>query len=827
MLKQAISQVFLWPIILIALYSAPSESSENLIQYERILRLQDNERLVYTDALLAYKIEEKLFLDIKDLVRSVGFELRTEKSSFSFEWEQKESFYEMNFLECFFKSEGRVESFSCDGVLFDGTEHFVEASILEDFLNVKVEHLQRDSVLLISSDHELPKLRIAKLEQMGSAKTGRGVFIPDEEKEPEYRWLDGGSYYQELDYIYKTNRNQSSKEFRHFESLDAEFLNMQLKGNLSGTDKRLDEKWLSLSRESNLEGGIQGTGITSMSLGNFYFPKDRLLPSVDKATGAIVSNESLHKSSGYTFQDFVGELKPGWIVELYQNNILIDRQSSSQDNRYRFEQVPLQYGSNRFVLIFYGPNGQQESIERNFFIDSKLPKAKGIVFTAAAGEVNKKDSHYVNARIPFSSFSGASVTRVRSDEHEILQGNLYTTIWDSFINVYGAQDEQEGGAYGGSLVRRFKRATFRGEYFRWNDFSADKRGPSALEDELNFNIGFSFLPRTYHLLDYSRQGIQNSYSDSWRYRVSHNYKRLFLNNEIRSFGDWQRYSSLLRYRLGLWQVIGEVVGTTLDGINFYQAGLRYQESQKQNLSLIMTDLLKSGMKTIDLSYERIFKKFRGSLSLQTDGSQDHRFSVGFSSSIFADSKSSHIGVRSRIINEIGDVLVKANLKKADGSPGDPVSGVCVNTLALKEKICTDENGFARLESLPATYPIDLTLDLERTANFYLYLEKKKIRYYLRSGKTAHLQVLLETRGEVEGFVEIKDVSQQNISLKLSSNDDNIPKTVYPDRDGYFYFKEVRPGEHKIEVFKDNQRVDSKEVLMPPEGDFIGPINFKL
>lgn len=166
-------------------------------------------------------------------------------------------------------------------------------------------------------------------------------------------------------------------------------------------------------------------------------------------------------------------------------------------------------------------------------------------------------------------------------------------------------------------------------------------------------------------------------------------------------------------------------------------------------------------------------------------------------------------------------------KEKDGSPGESVAGVCINTLALKEKICTDENGTARLESLPATYPVDLTVDLSKTANFYLYLDKNKFRYYLRSGKTAHLQILLETRGEVEGFVEAKDLNKQNISLKFKSKNGKIEKDVFPDRDGYFYIKEVKPGDHVLEVYNDDEFIDKKEFSMPEEGDFIGPLNFKI
>src|SRR3546814_18132484 len=56
---------------------------------------------------------------------------------------------------------------------------------------------------------------------------------------------------------------------------------------------------------------------------------------------------------------FRGDLPAGWDAELYRNGQLLAFTSPNGDGRYEFIAVPLQYGSNRFEIVLYGPQGQK------------------------------------------------------------------------------------------------------------------------------------------------------------------------------------------------------------------------------------------------------------------------------------------------------------------------------------------------------------------------------------------------------------------------------------------------------------------------------------
>ncbi len=73
----------------------------------------------------------------------------------------------------------------------------------------------------------------------------------------------------------------------------------------------------------------------------------------------------------YTLTD---RTDPGWIVELYVNNVLVDYVKADASGFFKFE-IPLVYGNSMVMLKFYGPWGEERSREQNIIIPfSFLPK---------------------------------------------------------------------------------------------------------------------------------------------------------------------------------------------------------------------------------------------------------------------------------------------------------------------------------------------------------------------------------------------------------------------------------------------------------------------
>ncbi|MBI1328091.1 MAG: hypothetical protein GC136_10680 [Alphaproteobacteria bacterium] len=63
---------------------------------------------------------------------------------------------------------------------------------------------------------------------------------------------------------------------------------------------------------------------------------------------------------------------PGYEVELYRNQELIDTGVVGADGLYRYEGLDLFYGENDIELIFYGPQGETKEVDKSFLINRSI-----------------------------------------------------------------------------------------------------------------------------------------------------------------------------------------------------------------------------------------------------------------------------------------------------------------------------------------------------------------------------------------------------------------------------------------------------------------------
>jgi len=85
----------------------------------------------------------------------------------------------------------------------------------------------------------------------------------------------------------------------------------------------------------------------------------------------------------YTLSD---KTEPGWIVELYINNVLVDYVKADASGFFTFE-VPLVYGNSIVKLKFFGPWGEERTREQNINIPFNFLPPKTMEYTVSAGIV--------------------------------------------------------------------------------------------------------------------------------------------------------------------------------------------------------------------------------------------------------------------------------------------------------------------------------------------------------------------------------------------------------------------------------------------------------
>ena len=78
--------------------------------------------------------------------------------------------------------------------------------------------------------------------------------------------------------------------------------------------------------------------------------------------------------------------EPGWTVELYVNNVLVDYVKADASGFYKFD-VPLIYGNTVVNLRFYGPWGEERTSEQNINVPFNFLPEKEFEYTLTAGVV--------------------------------------------------------------------------------------------------------------------------------------------------------------------------------------------------------------------------------------------------------------------------------------------------------------------------------------------------------------------------------------------------------------------------------------------------------
>ncbi|MEO8172622.1 MAG: carboxypeptidase-like regulatory domain-containing protein [Sediminibacterium sp.] len=78
--------------------------------------------------------------------------------------------------------------------------------------------------------------------------------------------------------------------------------------------------------------------------------------------------------------------EPGWMVELYVNNSLVDYTRADASGFYSFD-VPMVYGNTFIQVRYYGPNGEQRTGEANISLPFTFLPLKQFEYTASMGLV--------------------------------------------------------------------------------------------------------------------------------------------------------------------------------------------------------------------------------------------------------------------------------------------------------------------------------------------------------------------------------------------------------------------------------------------------------
>jgi hypothetical protein len=125
-------------------------------------------------------------------------------------------------------------------------------------------------------------------------------------------------------------------------------------------------------------------------------------------TGIQLSNTPTTYRRSFGTYTMSNTTKPGWIVELYVDNVLINYTKADASGFFTFE-VPMMYGNSVVKLRFYGPSGEESSQDQMVSVPfSFLPQRKFEYNIAAGNILDERKTRFSKAN--FNYGLGRSVT---------------------------------------------------------------------------------------------------------------------------------------------------------------------------------------------------------------------------------------------------------------------------------------------------------------------------------------------------------------------------------------------------------------------------------
>ncbi len=604
----------------------------------------------------------------------------------------------------------------------------------------------------------------------------------------------------------------------------------------------------------NLLGPLRAT---EASFGDLFSPRRPLVSRQQTGRGFEISNFPLGRPNEFDRTIVRGDALPGWEVELYHNETLIDFQTVADDGRYQFTDVPLHFGFNVLRRILYGPQGQKREHVERLFIGPELIRAGDSYYRLAvhqdAGDSAASGAGRSGARRYFLDYErglrrnlsiAAGLTSLSLDDgrHTYVSLGLRGTRGGFFASTDLVADSRGGWAGRLAAQGRLLGLQLQLEHEELSDFlseeTANAADPSTRRSSLRID-GRSRnrrLPRlTYRLAAAHEQRRSGASRDSASARLGASFKSWALSNTLslerqerglaEAEGSGQLHGSLLatRRRRAL-RLRGQLqyalsprrrwTAATLSANWRLRRDFNARLSIRQSLAEELTDTYTTGL-------TRRYQSFALSVNGGYDGHSGVRANLSLSCSLSRAPGSRRWRAHSRSLTTQGAAAARVFLdRNADGlfDPEDrPHEGVKL-TSGTGSRSETDAGGIAWLTELPADRHADLDLLIGSLEDPYWMPRRQGVGLVPRPGRIAMFDFPVVSTGEIDGTVrlrrggELQEVSK--VALQLLDPDGRILHETETAFDGFYLFERILPGRYSLRI--DPQQAARLHLEVPPE-----------
>ena len=553
----------------------------------------------------------------------------------------------------------------------------------------------------------------------------------------------------------------------------------------------------------------------------------------------------------YTLSD---KTEPGWIVELYVNNVLVDYVKADASGFFTFE-VPLVYGNSIVQLKYFGPWGEERTHEQNINIPFNFLPKNTMEYNISAGIVEDTLK---------SRFSRASIN----------YGVTRSLTLGGGIEYLSSVTSNPAMPYVNASFRVFNNLLLSGEY------TYGVRAKGTISYRMPSNLQFDL---NYSKYDKNQKAIIYNYLEERKAVVS-------LPLKIRKFSSYQRlslYQIVLpssKYTTGEW-----MFSTSLFGINtnlttyalfigdtkpysygnlalsfrlparfvvMPQVQYGYTENKLLTMKLgIEKHLWEHAF--LNMSYEQNFKSNlkMGELGLRYDfsfaqtgasvrQSNDRTTLIQYArGSLINDSKTRYLGTDNRTnvgkggISIVPYIDINANGKRDNGEP--KAYGLNLHTNGGRiEK--SDRDTTIRILGLEPYTNCYIDLDANSFDNISWRLPVQTLSVAVDPDILKYIEIPVMVMGEASGTINLEKNGQQGglggIIINFYTSRQKPAGRTITEEDGYYSYFGLGPGSYIVRA--DTTQLRKLGMISDPgslqfdltagiDGDIADGLNFML
>ncbi|WP_428631700.1 MSCRAMM family protein [Sphingopyxis sp.] len=611
----------------------------------------------------------------------------------------------------------------------------------------------------------------------------------------------------------------------------------RLSSNNEGVPDSLRMRLYRTDPEGRLLGPLKAT---HYAVGDVSLLSTGIVASSAPGRGAVLTNRPIERPDSFDRTTFRGDLPAGWDAELYRNGQLLAFTSPNGDGRYEFLDVPLQYGSNRFEIVLYGPQGQirREIKQVQVGMDSIPPQQtwywagfaqenadliefgggrRGAFRRGWRGTLGAERG--LDARTSVAAYAHSlMIEDVRRNYAELA---LRRSIGPTLLEVGASQADDGGGAVRASWLAAFGETYVRADAMRgWNGFVSDRfisniNGLYSVSVDQSVKLGQTVLPLHFDVRQIERRSGIDSLEASAR--ASASFRAMTLTGQL----DWSRTkapigpdppdnltaSLLANARIGRVRLRGEarfaLSGDNADtrmsvigewagkGEAEWRAELGYDRGLERA--------------RVGAGYTRRFNRLQlsGFGEVASDGSLAASLSLAFS---FGPKPNGGWRVSSEKLASRGQVIADVWMDdNGDGirqSGEAALAGVPLTAGNAYIDAATDKQGQATVDGLEPFRPVLIGIDAGSLPDPYVQPALPGIVVSPRPGVATRIALPMVAAGEIEGTIRRDGGNPiEGLSLELVDIEGRIRATTLSEFDGYFLFESVVYGRYTVRLSK--------------------------